>query len=30
MARFTNPVRYADGVVRTNPDPYVLRLRGRY
>jgi GH43 family beta-xylosidase len=30
MARFTNPVRYADGVVRTNPDPYVLRFRGRY
>ena len=29
-ARYTNPVTYADGVVRTNPDPFVLRFRGTY
>jgi len=27
---YTNPVGYVDGVVRTNPDPFVLRFRGRY
>jgi GH43 family beta-xylosidase len=27
---FANPVLYADGEQRTNPDPFVLRFRGRY
>lgn len=27
---YNNPVGYVDGVVRTDPDPYVLRFRGRY
>lgn len=26
---YVNPVRYDDGVVRTNPDPFVVRFRGR-
>ncbi|TDC83141.1 hypothetical protein E1193_09665 [Micromonospora sp. KC606] len=29
-SRYTNPVAYRDGVERTNPDPFVLRFRGRY
>lgn len=29
-ATYLNPVPYADGVARTNPDPFVLRFRGRY
>lgn len=28
--RYTNPVRYLDGMERTNPDPFVLRFRGKY
>lgn len=27
---YMNPVRYADGIVRTDPDPYVMSYRGRY
>lgn len=27
---FTNPLRYIDGVTRTDPDPFVIRHRGRY
>jgi hypothetical protein len=27
---YTNPLRYADGVARTDPDPFVLPFRGRY
>lgn len=26
----TNPLRYVDGVDRTDPDPFVLRFRGQY
>lgn len=29
-ATYVNPVPYDDGVARTNPDPFVLRFRGRY
>lgn len=28
--RYRNPLRYADGVERTDPDPFVLQHRGRY
>jgi GH43 family beta-xylosidase len=27
---YTNPLGYADGVARTDPDPFVMRFRGRY
>ncbi|GAB2477562.1 glycoside hydrolase family 43 protein [Xylanimonas ulmi] len=30
MSTFTNPAAYDDGVTRANPDPFVLRFRGRY
>lgn len=28
--RYRNPLRYTDGVERTDPDPFVMRYRGRY
>jgi GH43 family beta-xylosidase len=27
---YVNPLGYADGVARTDPDPFVMRFRGRY
>jgi hypothetical protein len=27
---YHNPLGYADGIARTDPDPFVLRFRGRY
>ncbi len=30
VGRYRNPLRYTDGVDRTDPDPFVLRYRGRY
>ncbi len=27
---YVNPVGYVDGVTRTDPDPFVIRFRGRY